>query len=66
MFVSRLAEQYKEQSWMTLANLEKELREMEAQYEKEFGDGSDDEVEEREPRDGQDGNFLRPLRIFRK
>ncbi|ELW53499.1 DnaJ like protein subfamily C member 21 [Tupaia chinensis] len=39
-----------------MANLEKELQEMEAQYEKEFGDGSDeDEAEEHELRDGQDG-----------
>ncbi|XP_047623240.1 dnaJ homolog subfamily C member 21 [Phacochoerus africanus] len=53
---AKLAEQYKEQSWMTVADLEKELREMEAQYEKEFGDGSgEDETEERELRDGQDG-----------
>lgn len=44
---------------MTVANLEKELQEMEAQYEKEFGDGSDeDEMEEHELKDGQDGNFL--------
>lgn len=55
--MSRLAEQYKEQSWMALADLEKELREMEARYEKEFGDGSEeDEGEEHELRDGQDGN----------
>lgn len=41
---------------MTVANLEKELQEMEAQYEKEFGDGSDeDEMEEHELKDGQDG-----------
>lgn len=61
--MSRLAEQYKEQSWMTVADLEKELREMEAQYEKEFGDGSgEDETEERELRDGQDGNFFHSLR----
>ncbi|XP_008260327.1 dnaJ homolog subfamily C member 21 [Oryctolagus cuniculus] len=53
---AKLAEQYREQSWMTMANLEKELQEMEARYEKEFGDGSDEnEVEEREPKDGQDG-----------
>ncbi|XP_065730554.1 dnaJ homolog subfamily C member 21 isoform X2 [Phocoena phocoena] len=53
---AKLAEQYKEQSWMTVADLEKELREMEAQYEKEFGDGSgEDEAEERELQDGQDG-----------
>ena len=55
--VSRLAEQYREQSWMTMANLEKELQEMEARYEKEFGDGSDEnEVEDQEPRNGLDGN----------
>lgn len=42
---------------MALADLEKALREMEAQYEKEFGDGSEeDEGEEHEPREGQDGN----------
>ncbi|NWT45471.1 DJC21 protein, partial [Chroicocephalus maculipennis] len=40
-----LAEQYKEQSWITMSDLERELQEMEAQYEKEFGDGSDDEDE---------------------
>ena len=43
---------------MTMANLEKELQEMEARYEKEFGDGSDEnEVEEQEPKHGLDGNF---------
>ncbi|XP_075397041.1 dnaJ homolog subfamily C member 21 [Tenrec ecaudatus] len=53
---AKLAEQYKEQSWMTVADLEKELREMEARYGKEFGDGSEeDEMEEQEPRDGQEG-----------
>lgn len=53
---AKLAEQYKEQSWMTVADLEKELQEMEARYEKEFGDGSDEnEVEEQEPKDGPDG-----------
>nr|XP_013008338.2 dnaJ homolog subfamily C member 21 [Cavia porcellus] len=52
---AKLAEQYKEQSWMTMANMEKELQEMEAQYEKEFGDGSDEnEVEEHELKHGQD------------
>lgn len=63
LFVSRLAEQYKEQSWMTVADLEKELREMEARYEKEFGDGSDEnEMEEHELKDGQDGNAFHSLR----
>ncbi|XP_021030300.1 dnaJ homolog subfamily C member 21 [Mus caroli] len=53
---AKLAEQYREQSWMTMANLEKELQEMEARYEKEFGDGSDEnEVEDQEPRNGLDG-----------
>ncbi|XP_042660347.1 dnaJ homolog subfamily C member 21 isoform X2 [Tyto alba] len=42
---AKLAEQYKEQSWMAMSNLERELQEMEAQYEKEFGDGSGDEGE---------------------
>lgn len=42
---------------MTVADLEKELREMEARYEKEFGDGSEeDDGEEQELRDGPDGN----------
>ncbi|OPJ82465.1 dnaJ homolog subfamily C member 21 isoform X2 [Patagioenas fasciata] len=40
---AKLADQYKEQSWITMLDLERELQEMEAQYEKEFGDGSDDE-----------------------
>ncbi|KAM6228352.1 dnaJ homolog subfamily C member 21-like isoform 1-T1 [Spheniscus humboldti] len=40
-----LAVQYKEQSWIIMSDLERELQEMEAQYEKEFGDGSDDEDE---------------------
>lgn len=44
---------------MTVADLEKELKEMEARYEKEFGDGSDeDEMEESELKDGHDGNYL--------
>ncbi|XP_063996937.1 dnaJ homolog subfamily C member 21 isoform X2 [Pogoniulus pusillus] len=42
---AKLAEQYKEQSWITMSDLERELQEMEAQYEKEFGDGSDHEDE---------------------
>lgn len=52
---------------MTVADLEKELQAMEAQYEKEFGDGSDeDEGEECELKDGQDGNFFYSLRDLRK
>ncbi|XP_072461943.1 dnaJ homolog subfamily C member 21 isoform X2 [Notamacropus eugenii] len=55
---AKLAEQYKEQSWMTVADLEKELREMEAQYEKEFGDGSDEEERgEQDTKEGQDGKL---------
>ncbi|KAM6171831.1 LOW QUALITY PROTEIN: dnaJ homolog subfamily C member 21-like [Erethizon dorsatum] len=47
---------YREQSWMTMDNVEKELQEVEAQYEKEFGDESDEnEMEEHELRDRQDG-----------
>ncbi|NXU91784.1 DJC21 protein, partial [Xiphorhynchus elegans] len=46
---AKLAEQYKEQSWITMSDLERELQEMEAQYEKEFGDGSDGEDELEEP-----------------
>ncbi|NXM67762.1 DJC21 protein, partial [Serilophus lunatus] len=45
---AKLAEQYKEQSWMAMSDLEKELQEMEAQYEKEFGDGSSGEEELKE------------------
>ncbi|EGV92310.1 DnaJ-like subfamily C member 21 [Cricetulus griseus] len=53
---AKLVEQYREQSWMTMANLEKELQEMEARYEKEFGDGPDEnEVEEQEPKDRLEG-----------
>ncbi|XP_074138800.1 dnaJ homolog subfamily C member 21 isoform X2 [Sminthopsis crassicaudata] len=55
---AKLAEQYKEQSWMTMADIEKELREMEAQYEKEFGDGSgEEEMDEQETKEGQDGKL---------
>ncbi|KAH0627873.1 hypothetical protein JD844_008416, partial [Phrynosoma platyrhinos] len=45
---AKLAEQYKEQSWISMSELERELQQMEAQYEKEFGDGSNDEEEEEE------------------
>ncbi|XP_048450249.1 dnaJ homolog subfamily C member 21 [Rhincodon typus] len=38
---ARLAEQYQEQSWVAMSDLEKELQQMEAQYEEEFGDGAD-------------------------
>ncbi|XP_068106414.1 dnaJ homolog subfamily C member 21 [Hyperolius riggenbachi] len=45
---AKLAEQYKEQSWMAMSELEKELQQMEAQYDKEFGDGMEDDEEESE------------------
>ncbi|XP_069819228.1 dnaJ homolog subfamily C member 21 isoform X2 [Dendropsophus ebraccatus] len=45
---AKLAEQYKEQSWMAMSELEKELQQMEAQYDKEFGDGLEDDEEETE------------------
>ncbi|XP_041274869.1 dnaJ homolog subfamily C member 21 isoform X2 [Onychostruthus taczanowskii] len=53
---AKLAEQYKEQSWITMSDLERELQEMEAQYEKEFGDGSggEDELEEQETKSIED------------
>ncbi|EHB09030.1 DnaJ-like protein subfamily C member 21 [Heterocephalus glaber] len=41
---------------MTMASVEKELQEVEAWHDKEFGDGSDEnETEEHEFKDGQDG-----------
>ncbi|XP_061472116.1 dnaJ homolog subfamily C member 21 [Rhineura floridana] len=66
---AKLAEQYKEQSWIAMSDLERELQQMEAQYEKEFGDGSDDEEEkeERESKedklseDGDDADFYDDL-----
>ncbi|KAL2099628.1 hypothetical protein ACEWY4_004022 [Coilia grayii] len=46
---AKLAENYKEQSWVAMSDLEKELRQMEAQYGQEFGDTSEsEEVEEEE------------------
>ncbi|XP_054842534.1 dnaJ homolog subfamily C member 21 [Eublepharis macularius] len=51
---AKLAEQYKEQSWIRMSDLERELQQMEAQYEKEFGDGSDSE-EERESQEQKEG-----------
>lgn len=43
---SRLAEEYKEQSWAAMSELEKELQQIEAQYGEEFGDASESEEEE--------------------
>lgn len=42
----RLAEEYKEQSWAAMSELEKELQQIEAQYGEEFGDASESEEEE--------------------
>ncbi|KAJ7335062.1 hypothetical protein JRQ81_013003 [Phrynocephalus forsythii] len=51
---AKLAEEYKEQTWMAMSNLERELQQMEAQYEKEFGDGSEEEEEEQESKENQE------------
>ncbi|XP_049593647.1 dnaJ homolog subfamily C member 21 isoform X1 [Syngnathus scovelli] len=45
---AKLAEEYKEQSWAAMSELEKELQQMEAQYGEEFGDASESEDEELE------------------
>lgn len=45
---ARLAEEYKEQSWAAMSELEKELQQIEAQYGEEFGDASESEEEELE------------------
>ncbi|XP_018121922.1 dnaJ homolog subfamily C member 21 isoform X2 [Xenopus laevis] len=53
---AKLAEQYKEQSWMAMSELERELQQMEAQYGEQFGDRSDDDSEDaEEQKDGQNG-----------
>uniref|UniRef100_A0A8C6K8X3 DnaJ homolog subfamily C member 21 n=1 Tax=Nothobranchius furzeri TaxID=105023 RepID=A0A8C6K8X3_NOTFU len=43
---AKLAEDYKEQSWAAMSELEKELQQIEAQYGEEFGDASESEDEE--------------------
>ncbi|XP_049908495.1 dnaJ homolog subfamily C member 21 isoform X2 [Epinephelus moara] len=43
---AKLAEEYKEQSWAAMSELEKELQQIEAQYGEEFGDASESEEEE--------------------
>lgn len=55
-FVSagRLAEDYKEQNWASMSELEKELKQMEAQYGEEFGDASESGEEDSEAQDGGD------------
>lgn len=42
----RLAEEYKEQSWAAMSELEKELQQIEAEYGEEFGDVSESEEDE--------------------
>ncbi|XP_033019756.1 dnaJ homolog subfamily C member 21 [Lacerta agilis] len=66
---AKLVEQYKEQSWIVMSDLERELQQMEAQYEKEFGDGSDEgeKEEEQESKDdklseeGEEADFYDDL-----
>ncbi|XP_061589645.1 dnaJ homolog subfamily C member 21 isoform X2 [Cololabis saira] len=43
---AKLAEDYKEQSWAAMSELEKELQQIEAEYGEEFGDASDSEEDE--------------------
>ncbi|XP_044029546.1 dnaJ homolog subfamily C member 21 isoform X1 [Siniperca chuatsi] len=43
---AKLADEYKEQSWAAMSELEKELQQIEAQYGEEFGDASESEEEE--------------------
>ncbi|XP_061732475.1 dnaJ homolog subfamily C member 21 [Nerophis ophidion] len=45
---AKLAEEYKEQSWAAMSELENELQKMEAQYGEVFGDVSESESEELE------------------
>lgn len=52
--VLRLAEDYKEQKWAAMSELEKELQQMEAQYDQQFGDVSESEEEE-DVEAGEDG-----------
>ncbi|XP_054612421.1 dnaJ homolog subfamily C member 21 [Dunckerocampus dactyliophorus] len=53
---AKLAEEYKEQSWAAMSELEKELKQMEAQYGEEFGDVSESEGDEPETlEEGLDG-----------
>ncbi|NXO00300.1 DJC21 protein, partial [Rhinopomastus cyanomelas] len=51
---AKLGEQYKEQSWITMLDLERELQEVEARYKKEFGDASEVELEEQETKGIED------------
>ncbi|XP_067339704.1 dnaJ homolog subfamily C member 21 isoform X2 [Channa argus] len=45
---AKLAEEYKEQSWAAMSELEKELQQIEAQYGEEFGDATESEEEEQD------------------
>lgn len=42
----RLAEEYKEQSWSAMSELEQELQQIERQYGNQFGDAEEELVEE--------------------
>ncbi|KAJ8402358.1 hypothetical protein AAFF_G00368470, partial [Aldrovandia affinis] len=53
---AELAENYKEQSWAAMSELEKELQQIEAQYGQEFGDASESEEEDMDAVDGGDQN----------
>lgn len=47
-------EDYQEQSWAAMSELEKELQQMEALYGQEFGDASESEEDEEEVENGQE------------
>ncbi|XP_073680962.1 dnaJ homolog subfamily C member 21 [Garra rufa] len=49
---AKLAEDYQEQSWAAMSELEKELQQMEAEYGQEFGDASESEEDEEEVENG--------------
>lgn len=51
---AKLAEDYQEQSWAAMSELEKELQQMEAEYGLEFGDVSESEEDEEEMENGQE------------
>ncbi|XP_016311541.1 dnaJ homolog subfamily C member 21 isoform X2 [Sinocyclocheilus anshuiensis] len=51
---AKLVEDYQEQSWTAMSELEKELQQMEAQYGQEFGDASESEEDEEEVENGQE------------
>ncbi|XP_067231910.1 dnaJ homolog subfamily C member 21 isoform X2 [Chanodichthys erythropterus] len=51
---AKLAEDYQEQSWAAMSELEKELQQMEAEYGQVFGDASESEEDEEEVENGQE------------